>query len=128
MAPRDSLEQGQHSATNAFSGRFKDLRSREVCSQTGCTRPELALELIHLVAHWFPDDEIMVTGDSAYGGASILRHLPPNVHLISHVHPKGALYRPAPPKAAKARGPARKKGDRLPGMAAWAEDAKRPWS
>jgi DDE superfamily endonuclease len=92
------------------------------------TRPELALELIHLAAGWFPNDELIVTGDSAYGGASILRHLPPKVHLISHVHPKGALYQPAPPKAAKTRGPARKKGDRLPGMAAWAEDANRPWT
>jgi DDE superfamily endonuclease len=92
------------------------------------TRPELALELIHLAAAWFPNDELMVTGDSAYGGASILRHLPPNVQLISHVHPKGALYQPAPPKAAKTRGPARKKGDRLPGMAQWAEDPERPWS
>ena len=36
------------------------------------TRPELALELIHLVAEWFPDDDIMVTGDSAYGGKSML--------------------------------------------------------
>ena len=62
------------------------------------TRPELALELITLAAAWFPDDEIMVTGDSAYGGKSVLRHLPPKVHLISHVHPKGALYRPAPPR------------------------------
>ena len=92
------------------------------------TRPELALELIHLAAGWFPNDEIIVTGDSAYGGASILRHLPPNVHLISHVHPKGALYQPAPPKAEKSKGRARKKGDRLPGMAAWAEDANQPWT
>jgi len=92
------------------------------------TRPELALELIHLAAGWFPNDELIVTGDSAYGGASVLRHLPPNVHLISHVHPKGALYRPAPPKAEKAKGPARKKGDRLPGMAGWAEDPERPWT
>src|SRR5881275_1721582 len=29
------------------------------------TRPELALELIRLAAAWFPDDEIIVTGDSA---------------------------------------------------------------
>jgi SRSO17 transposase len=92
------------------------------------TRPELALELIRMVARWFPNDEIMVTGDSAYGGASILRYLPPKVHLISHVHPKGALYQPAPPKAAGTRGPARKKGDRLPGMAAWAADPEQPWT
>jgi SRSO17 transposase len=92
------------------------------------TRPELALELIELVARWFPNEEIIVTGDSAYGGESILRHLPPKVHLISHVHPKGALYQPAPPKTAKTRGPARKKGDRLPGMAAWAADPSQPWT
>jgi hypothetical protein len=92
------------------------------------TRPELALELIAPVAAWFPDDRIMVTGDGAYGGKSVLRHLPPKVHLISHVHPKGALYRPAPPKTEKARGPARKKGDRLPGMGPWADDPKQPWT
>src|SRR4029077_2252259 len=61
------------------------------------TRPELALELIHLAAGWFPNDELIVTGDSAYGGASILRHLPPKVHLISHVHPKGRSTSPRLP-------------------------------
>ena len=45
-----------------------------------------------MVAQWFPNEEIIVSGDSAYGGQSILSHLPPNVHLISHVHPNGALY------------------------------------
>ena len=34
------------------------------------TRPELALELIIMVAQWFPNDEIIVSGDSAYGGQS----------------------------------------------------------
>jgi hypothetical protein len=92
------------------------------------TRPELALELIQLVARWSPDAEILVLGDSAYGGRSVLSHLPPNVHLISKVHPDGALYEPAPPKIKGTRGPARKKGARLPGMAAWAADAEQPWA
>ena len=92
------------------------------------TRPELALELIIMVAQWFPNDEIIVSGDSAYGGQSILSHLPPNVHLISHVHPNGALYEPASPKKEKCKGPARKKGDRLPGMKQWADDPDRPWT
>jgi len=92
------------------------------------TRPELALELIHLVAGWFPDDDIVISGDSAYGGKSILSHLPPNVHLISHVHPDGALYEPAPPKQEGAKGPRRKKGNRLPKMKQWAEDANQPWT
>jgi DDE superfamily endonuclease len=92
------------------------------------TRPELALELIHLVAQWFPQDELILTGDSAYGGKSILSHLPANVHLISHVHPKGALYERAPVKTEKSKGAPRKKGDRLPGMAQWADDATQPWT
>jgi hypothetical protein len=80
------------------------------------------------VAQWFPNDEIIVSGDSAYGGQSILSHLPPKVHLISHVHPKGALYKPAPVKEGKTKGRARKKGDRLPGMKQWAEDPNQPWT
>ena len=92
------------------------------------TRPELALELINLAAGWFPNDEIILTGDSAYGGQSILSYIPPNVHLISHVHPKGALYEPAPAKKKGSKGRVRKKGKRLPGMKQWAEDSKRPWT
>jgi DDE superfamily endonuclease len=92
------------------------------------TRPELALELINLAAQWFPDDEIILLGDSAYGGRSVLSHLPKNVQLISRVHPKGALYKPAPPKIKGTKGPPRKKGDRLPGMAEWAADRKQPWT
>ena len=92
------------------------------------TRPEFALELINLAAEWFPNEEIIVTGDSVYGGKSILRHLPPNGHLISQVHPEGALYKPAPPTKEKTKGPARQKGDRLPGMRPWAEDLNQPWT
>ena len=91
------------------------------------TRPQLAVELITLVSTWFPNDVLIVAGDSAYGGKSVLSHLPANVHLISHVHPKGALYAP-PPRTAKTRGAPRKKGKRLPAMAAWAADAKKPWT
>jgi SRSO17 transposase len=92
------------------------------------TRPELALELVGLVARWFPDDEILLSGDSAYGGRSILSKLPPAVHLISHVHPKGALYEPAPPRTAGTKGRARKRGKRLPTMKQWAEGASQPWT
>jgi hypothetical protein len=92
------------------------------------TRPQLAVELISLVAAWFPNDTIHVSGDSAYGGKSVLSQLPANVHLISHVHPKGALYAPPPPPSGKRKGAPRKKGDRLPGMAQWADDSSQPWT
>ena len=91
------------------------------------TRPELALELICLVASWFPTRKLLVSGDSAYGGASVLRKLPANVELISHVHPKGALYEPAPAPIPGKLGARRKKGKRLPGMKAWADDTGQPW-
>jgi SRSO17 transposase len=91
------------------------------------TRPQLAVELIRLVSQWFPHDDLLICGDSAYGGQSVLSHLPANVHLISHVHPKGALYAPAPPRTAKSKGAPRKKGERLPGMTAWANDTSKPW-
>ena len=65
-------------------------------------------------------------GGSAYGGASVLRKLPENMELISQVHPKGGLFEPAPPRRPSQRGPDRKKGKRLPGMADWAKN-RQPW-
>jgi hypothetical protein len=70
----------------------------------------------------------VVSGDSAYGGKSVLRHLPANLDLISHVHPKGALYEPAPPRLPRQKGAGRKKGARLPGLAEWAADPQTPWT
>ena len=100
------------------------------------TRPQLAVELIVLAASWFPERDILVSGDSAYGGQSVLKKLPANVHLISHVHCKGALYQPLPPAnqdstmlgPKERRGRPRKKGARLPGMIDWANDATKPWT
>jgi len=88
-----------------------------------------SVEMLQLIASWLPQREILVTGDSAYGGASVLQKLPDNMDLISHVHPKGALYKPVPKikKGEKGRGAPRKKGDRLPGMDAWAKDQQQPW-
>lgn len=89
------------------------------------TRPELLVELLQLVAAWFADRQIVVSADSAYGGKSVLRHLPANVDLISQVHPQGVLY--APPPAGQGVGRPRKKGERLPDLKGWAEDGNRPW-
>lgn len=92
------------------------------------TRPQLAIELISLAAGWFPQRDILITGDSAYGGKSVLSKLPDNVHLISHVHCKGALFAPPPPPSSeKRKGAPRKKGARLPGMIEWANDTSKPW-
>jgi hypothetical protein len=91
------------------------------------TRPELALEMLRLLAGWFPQRQFLACGDSAYGGRSVLRHLPANVDLISRVHPKGALYAPPPPPTPGRKGARRKKGERLSGAAAWAADLEQHW-
>jgi DDE superfamily endonuclease len=129
--------QGQGDAARSRKGKRKQVKAKATAKKATAakskanpdhrTRPELALGLIHLVARWFPGDEIIVLGDSAYGGRSVLSLLPPDVHLISRVHPDGALYQPAPPRAPKTPGRPRKKGDRLPGMAEWAADPTQPW-
>jgi hypothetical protein len=90
------------------------------------TRPELAVELIGQFAAWFPQRKIAVSGDSAYGGKSVLRHLPEDVDLISRVASNAALYEPAPPPLPKQKGAPRKKGARLPSMAEWAADEATP--
>ena len=91
------------------------------------TRPELAVELVRRFAGQFPGREVVVSGDSAYGGKSVLRHLPANVDLISRVASNAALYEPAPPPRPKQKGRPRKTGSRLPAMADWAADETTPW-
>jgi hypothetical protein len=96
---RQGLTKGKKNRSKNTKGKKKPPGQR--------TRPELALELISLVAAWFPDRQLMVSGDSAYGGKSVLRKLPGNVGLIRHVHPKGALYEPAPPRTPGQKGAGR---------------------
>jgi hypothetical protein len=90
------------------------------------TSPELAVELIQRFAKLFPGRSILLSGDSAYGGKSVLQHLPANVDLISRVAANAALYEPAPPRRPDQKGASRKKGDRRPGLAEWAGDGT-PW-
>jgi hypothetical protein len=100
---------------------------RRPANSTHRTRPELLVEMLHLLAGWFPDRTFVVSADSAYAGQSVLQHLPGNVDLISQVHPKGVLYAPPPPKVKGQRGAPRKKGQRLPDLQGWADDAQSPW-
>ena len=91
------------------------------------TRPELLVEMLTLLAGWFPDRQFVVCADSAYAGKSVLRRLPANVDLISQVHPQGVLFALPPPKRAGQRGAPRKKGARLPDLKGWADDTSQPW-
>jgi DDE superfamily endonuclease len=120
---RQGLTKGKKAKDNKPKGK----KTKRPVDPKHRTRPELLVELLTLFASWFPDRQILVTADSAYGGKSVLQKLPPNVDLISHVHPKGALYEPAPLRQPHQKGAGRKKGRRLPGMAEWAADSTQPW-
>jgi hypothetical protein len=124
---RQGLTKGKKKEKGKGKGKGKGAkRKKPPLDPNHRTRPELAVELIERFAKLFPRRKILVSGDSAYGGKSVLQHLPENVDLISRVAPKAALYQPAPPRAPDQKGASRKKGDRLPGMAEWAADAT-PW-
>jgi hypothetical protein len=78
------------------------------------------VELITLVAGWFPERQLLVSGHSAYDEVCVLQPLPANVDLISHVHPKGVLYESV--VAPKGQGRLVNKGRRLPGVQACADE------
>jgi hypothetical protein len=106
--------------------RNKAANRKKTRISTHATRPELMREMLQLVASWFPDRRFLFVGDSLYTGESVLRYIPENVDMIGAVHPKGALYEPAPIKQSGRGGP-RKKGKRLPTRDAWAA-SRTPWT
>jgi hypothetical protein len=93
---------------------------------THVTRPELMRQMLELVASWFPERQFLFVADSLYTGESVLKYLPKNVDMIGAVHPKGALYEPAPKKHT-GRGAPRKKGKRLPTRDQWVA-SRAPWT
>jgi len=91
------------------------------------TRPQLAVEMISLLACWAPHRTIYLVGDSAYAGKSISRFLPQNVHLISRMVMNAALYE-SPPRPRKGQmGAPRKKGRRLPSPIELVKSRKIKW-
>lgn len=92
------------------------------------TRPQLAVEMITLLASWLPERTLEIVGDSEYAGKSISRHLPPNVHLTSRMVMNAALYDLPSKRQPGQLGAPRKKGDRLPSPAEWAASRKTRWT
>ena len=103
-------------------GKLERKQTGQATAKQYRTRPELALEMIQIVASWIPHRTLRVLGDSEYAGKSISRHLPDNAKLISRMNMKAALYEPAW-KGAK-RGRRRKIGDRLLNPLQRAQDKK----
>jgi hypothetical protein len=109
------------------SGKLERKQIGQATDKQYRTRPQLALEMIQIVAEWAGPRKLRVLGDSEYAGGSISRHLPHNAELISRMTMKAALFDP-PPAPTTGRGRRRKKGQRLPNPLQMAQDRRRPWS
>lgn len=82
------------------------------------TRPELAVQLLHQLCSHRKNRRFHVVADSAYGGQSVLNHLPDNCDLTSRLTMDARLYDAPPARKPGTNGRPRKRGDLLPTPAA----------
>jgi SRSO17 transposase len=76
------------------------------------TRPELAVEMLHVLCRHRKSRRFHAICDSTYGGQSVLCHLPANCQLTSRLVMDARLYAPAVRRPG-AKGRPRKRGERL---------------
>jgi hypothetical protein len=76
--------------------------------------PELAAELIRVLANALPNRRIIIVGDTAYTNGSIIRGRPRNVTIVGRSRLDAALYAPTPPLRKGQMGRPRVRGARLP--------------
>ena len=89
------------------------------------SRPELARQLVELVAARYPAPTLELVGDSAYATGA-LAGLPARATITSRLKANAALYGPKPPPTGK-RGRPALKGKRLPSLKQVAADPATPW-
>ncbi|MCA1674167.1 MAG: transposase, partial [Actinobacteria bacterium] len=77
----------------------------------GRSKPDLARELIDAIAERFPDREIQVVGDAAYG-CGAFAGLGDDMTMTTRARSNAVFYQPTPPRTGK-RGRPRLKGDRI---------------
>ena len=95
--------------------------------RTPKTLLQRSLQMLKVLRRWLPARELVVVGDNAYAALDFLdaaRHL--DVTVIARLRLDAALYDPAP--AYSGRGRPRKKGTRLPNLAAVLTDSTTVWT
>ena len=78
------------------------------------TRPELAVEMLTLLCHHRKPRHFHVVADSAYGGQSVLCHLPTNCDLTSRLLKDARVYAAPPERTPETNGRPRRRDERLP--------------
>jgi hypothetical protein len=90
------------------------------------TKPELARELIGILACWMPPGRrLAVAGDGEYACKTVLRGLPDGVEFVGPVVMNAAVY--DVPRRQPRRGRRRRKGKRLPSPAELAASVSVRW-
>lgn len=89
--------------------------------------PELAAELIRLLAEVLPHRRIVVVADAAYTNSSVIKRRPSNVTMIGRSRLDAAIYEPPPVRRAGQMGRPRVRGAKLPSPAARIAAGKLPW-
>jgi len=90
-----------------------------------------AWQLLLVVRRWWPDRAIIAVADSGYAALAFLARcqlLRQPTTVITRFRLDAALYTPAPPRQPHQNGRPRKKGARLPTLAARAADATTNWT
>lgn len=78
------------------------------------TRPELAVQMLALLCSARENRCFHAIADSAYGGQSVLNHLPVNCELTSRLLLDARIYDAPPPRRPGQNGRPRKRGGRRP--------------
>ncbi len=89
-----------------------------------------AWQLLRVVRRWWPERAIIAVADSGYAAIRLLARciaLPQPITMITRLRLDAALYEPAPPRQPHQNGRPRKKGVRLPTLAARATDPTTDW-
>ena len=87
---------------------------------------ERSLQMVKALRRFLPDRAVVMVGDNTYAALDFLAALRPlNVTFITRLRLDAALYEPAPPY--NKRGRPRKKGKRLPTLAATLADPATVW-
>lgn len=91
------------------------------------TRPELALQMLHVLCKHRQSRRFHAIADSAYGGWQMVAHLPANCDLTSRLVLDARLHDAPPPKTS-GRGRPRVRGDRLPSPEQMLQGRARHWT
>ncbi len=89
-----------------------------------------AEQLLRVVRRWWPDRPIVAVADATYAALGFLaacRAWPTPVTVVTRLRLDAALYEPAPPRRPHQNGRPRRKGARLPTLAAVAADPAMAW-